>query len=344
MIEARIPDNEQERLLCLRNLKILDTPIEERFERITRMVCRALQVPLAGVSLVDEARQWFKSIQGSRVLETPRKLAFCSHAILKDELMLVPDATLDERFSDNPFVSDSPNIRFYAGQPISLSKDLRLGTLCAMDYRPRELSPYDLQTLRDLGRVVESELAAVALSEEQIRLIQELDQFQKEARIYGLTRLWNRTGIENLLSREWNAALRKGSPIALVMVDFDDFKKINDTHGHPVGDEVIRNGSHLLLTSLRSYDAVGRWGGDEFLIVLPGCTKEETMMTLNRIQSHIASNPLPTAAGPIKITLSMGATSVIPKHGDTLEQLIKKADDELLKAKRNGKGHSEIAV
>ena len=126
MIEAELPVNEKERLVSLRNLNVLDTPLEERFERITRMVCRALNVPIAGISLVDEARQWFKSIQGITTSETPRSIAFCSHAILKDELMVIPDATEDVRFVDNPLVTGDPNIRFYAGQPLSLSADIRL--------------------------------------------------------------------------------------------------------------------------------------------------------------------------------------------------------------------------
>lgn len=344
MIVAELPKNEPERLASLRQLNILDTPLEERFERITRIVCRALNVPVAAISLIDESRQWFKSVQGLDISETPRDVAFCAHAILQDEALVVPDTTLDIRFSGNPLVTKNPRIRFYAGQPLSLSAGVRLGTLCAIDNKPRELSAAESELMRDLARMVEAELAAVALSEEQIKLIQELDQSQRDASIDSLTRLWNRKGIEGLLYREWNFALRKGFPIALAMVDFDEFKQINDEYGHPVGDRVIRDGSHMMLTALRSYDAVGRWGGDEFMIVLPGCSKEEMALSLSRIQLETSRTPILTAQGPIHITLSMGAASVIPKGDDTIEQLIKIADDELLKAKRNGKGRVEIAV
>ncbi len=344
MIEAELPKNESERLNSLRRLNILDTPLEERFERITRIVCRVLNVPIAAISLIDESRQWFKSIQGLTASETPREIAFCSHAILKNEILVVPDATLDARFSDNPLVIKDPSIRFYAGHPLSLSDDVCLGTLCAIDSKPRDLSPSEAEILRDLARIVETELANVALSSEQIKLIEELDQSQREARIDNLTRLWNRKGIEGLLHREFDFALRKGFPIALVMVDFDDFKKINDTYGHIVGDEVLRGGSHMLLSALRSYDAVGRWGGDEFMIVLPGCTKEVTALALKRIQMEISRNPVLTSQGPIQITLSMGAASIIPKESAPVEKLIKEADDELLKAKRNGKGRAEMAA
>lgn len=105
-MEAKLPQNEEQRLAVLRQLNILDTPIEERFERITRMVCRSLKVPIAAISIVDESRQWFKSIQGLNASETPREIAFCAHAILRDELLLVEDATQDERFADNPLVTD----------------------------------------------------------------------------------------------------------------------------------------------------------------------------------------------------------------------------------------------
>ena len=113
-MKAELPKNEKERLAALKQLNILDTPLEERFERITRIVARSLNVPIAAISLIDESRQWFKSIQGLSDSETSRDVAFCAHAILDDELLLIPDATQDERFANNPLVTEKPFIRFYA--------------------------------------------------------------------------------------------------------------------------------------------------------------------------------------------------------------------------------------
>lgn len=344
MMKAELPQNEKERLAALKQLNILDTPLEERFDRITRIVARSLNVPIAAISLIDESRQWFKSIQGLTLIETPRDIAFCAHAILGDELLLVPDATQDERFANNPLVTDKPFIRFYAGYPLSLSKDIRVGTLCVIDHVARELSPEDLAILHDLAKMVESELIAFALSNVQIALVQELGELERIAMLDSVTRLWNRLGIDTLLRREWEYAVRKNSPIAIVMIDFDNFKRINDTYGHLVGDEVLQGCSRLILSSLRSSDVVGRWGGDEFMVVLPGADHEQAIMILQRILDVIAQEIIITSSGAIKISVSMGGVIVIPsQQGEPVEYWVSKADDELMKAKRSGKGQFQFA-
>lgn len=118
LLEPAFPLDEANRLATLRGLNILDTPPEERFDRLTRLAQQLINVPIAVVSLVDSNRQWFKSCQGLDASETPRNISFCGHAILDNELFVIPDALLDTRFSDNPLVTGAPNIRFYAGQPL----------------------------------------------------------------------------------------------------------------------------------------------------------------------------------------------------------------------------------
>jgi len=117
MKKAPLPVNEEQRLAALRALCILDTPPEERFDRITRLAKKLFEVPIALITLVDAERQWFKSCQGLRVRETPRDISFCGHAILSQEGLVVPDTLLDERFADNPMVLGEAGIRFYAGRP-----------------------------------------------------------------------------------------------------------------------------------------------------------------------------------------------------------------------------------
>ncbi|MEO8118431.1 MAG: PAS domain S-box protein [Rhodoferax sp.] len=158
MPQAALALNETERLELLHSLDLLDTPAEPAFDCITRLVARTLQVPIALVSLVDTNRQWFKSQIGLNVCETPREFAFCAHAILQDSPMIVADATKDPRFGDNPLVNGEPNIRFYAGTPIRTSDGTALGTLCAIDTKPRILSQDELDTLRDLADLVSKEI------------------------------------------------------------------------------------------------------------------------------------------------------------------------------------------
>jgi ribonuclease BN (tRNA processing enzyme)/CheY-like chemotaxis protein len=153
-----VPEGEERRLEALHGLGILDTEPEERFDRLTRLVAALFDVPIALVSLVDKDRQWLKSCHGLAARETPREVSFCAHAILGREVMVVPDALQDPRFADNPLVTGEPRIRFYAGYLLVLPCGSRVGTLCIVDTRPRQLDGAAVQLLRDFGGLVEQEL------------------------------------------------------------------------------------------------------------------------------------------------------------------------------------------
>jgi PAS domain S-box-containing protein len=152
------PVDEFERLSALCRLNLLDTPPDERFDRITRTAQRLFNVPIALVTLVDSNRQWFKSRAGLAVTETPRKVAFCAHAILEKEAFVVLDAGTDPRFSDNPLVTGEPRVCFYAGMPIFESHGWPIGTLCLIDHVPRSFSQADTDALRDLAMWTETEV------------------------------------------------------------------------------------------------------------------------------------------------------------------------------------------
>jgi GAF domain-containing protein len=159
MIPAPIPEDEQSRLDALHALLILDTPPEERFDRIVAFAAREFQVPIALVSLVDGDRQWFKGRVGLDVCETSRDISFCGHTILDDGLLVVEDALHDPRFHDNPLVTDGPGIRFYAGVPLTLPSGHRIGSLCIIDSEPRDFDALDRKILRSLRDLVVQELA-----------------------------------------------------------------------------------------------------------------------------------------------------------------------------------------
>lgn len=152
---------EAARLSALHRLNILDTPHEERFDRITRTATRLFDVPIALVSLVDENRQWFKSCVGLDMSETPRSMSFCAYAIRRDDIFVIADALQDIRFADNPLVTGHPHIRFYAGCPVSGADGSKLGTLCILDQKPRDLTADDAAALRDLAAWAQLELGVI---------------------------------------------------------------------------------------------------------------------------------------------------------------------------------------
>lgn len=156
MIPAK-PENEQKRLETLWGYEILDTKPETAFDDLTFLASYVCETPVALISLVDADRQWFKSKVGVSVLETSRDIAFCASAILQSEVFIVPDASQDERFADNPLVVADPKIRFYAGTPL-IAQGQALGTLCVVDRVRRELRPEQLEALRALGRQVVAQL------------------------------------------------------------------------------------------------------------------------------------------------------------------------------------------
>jgi GAF domain-containing protein len=153
-MKAPIPDDEAERLAALSEYHILDTSAEQAYDDITALAAYLCDVPIAMISLVDESRQWFKSRVGLNQRETPRDVAFCAHAILQSDPLIVRDALKDARFADSALVTRSPHIRFYAGFPLATPEGFTLGTLCAIDRKPRLLSPEQKRAMQALARQV----------------------------------------------------------------------------------------------------------------------------------------------------------------------------------------------
>lgn len=305
---------ESTRLAQLRALALLDTDAEERFDRVTRLAQRLFGVPIALVSLVDADRQWFKSRQGLDVGETPRESSFCAHAILGEGVMQVEDATTDPRFFENPLVLGAPEIRFYAGAPIEGPGGAKLGTLCIIDREPRELSVDDMGLLQDLAEMVEREIAAAHLATED-----------------GLTGLTNRRGFDVLGAAILEICRGRGLPAVLAYLDLDDFKRVNDRHGHDIGDAALREFTGLLGDAFRGSDVIARMGGDEFAVLLVGATDgQEAIARLH----HALTARNEREGARYRLWASAGVVAFDPASSESLAQLVARADARMFEGKR----------
>lgn len=318
-----IPPDETLRLATLRSLHILDTPTEERFDRLTRLAKRLFDVPIALVSLVDANRQWFKACEGLDLAEAPRNTSFCGHAIAGDGILLVPDARQDPRFHDNPMVTGEPHIRFYAGCPLVAHNGTKLGTLCLIDRQPRTFDDDDRALLHDLARMAEQELAAVHLAS--------MDE---------LTALSNRRGFTVLSQHAIELCRRLERPATLVFFDMDGFKPINDQFGHAEGDRALTAFGAALRMAFRDSDVVGRLGGDEFAALLTNTDANGCGEALARLHGNVDAWNAQNARG-YSLRFSVGLTEFDPSRHATVHELLAQADAAMYadKAQRKATRH-----
>ncbi len=250
------------RLAALDSLHLIHSPAEERFNRITSLACRIFDVPTALISLVTHDLQWFKAAQGLDADRTARSISFCGHAIQTDDLFLVTDARKHPDFADNPLVTGPPHLRFYAGEPLHY-QGRRLGTLCLIDSKPRELSQQDRDTLRQLARWVENELAICVLSPAQQSLLASIEEEGRNDLIDPQTRCWNRTALDQLWPAE--NTQHQGAErtvFALRPVLDDTTAPPPETH-----DGLLATLCKEIRATIRPQDLLARYGVDSLLLL-----------------------------------------------------------------------------
>lgn len=311
--------DERSRLAALARYDILDTPPEDAFDRVTRIVRRALRVPMATVTFIDAHRQWFKSRQGISASEGERNIALCDFAIRQREPLIVPDTHKDDRFSANPLVTGEPRLRFYAGVPLRDPNGYELGTLCAMDTVPRELGNDELEMLTDLSRVVMSEMELRVLASED-----------------SLTGTLSRRSFRAEASKALALAQRHHHDVSCILFDLDHFKSVNDTYGHPVGDIVLADTAAVCRSLLRESDIFGRMGGEEFAILLPHTGKHASAAVAEKLREAISAQLFTANERTFKVTASMGVVTAVQGRL-VLDAMLKLADDGLYRAKASGR-------
>ncbi|WP_165933808.1 sensor domain-containing diguanylate cyclase [Aquabacter spiritensis] len=307
----------------LHSMNVLDTPPEETFDRITRLASASIGVPIALVSLVDEDRQWFKSVCGLDMRETPIAHSFCGHAVEGNDPLIIPDATRDARFADNPFVVGEEAIRFYAGVPLRSSEGVRVGTVCVLDRIPRTLTAKQLEILRDL--------AAITAHELELRRVASTD---------ALTGAWNRRMLDMVATNEFNRARRVGRPFSVAIVDIDHFKLVNDRFGHEAGDGALFAFADIFRKVMRTEDWLFRIGGEEFAAVLIGAGRNAAADAMDRFRREIAGRAFVADRGTFTLTMSGAVAQAANDDGTpaaTLPQLLDIVDRGLYRAKSEGR-------
>jgi diguanylate cyclase (GGDEF)-like protein len=464
-------EDERYRLGVLASLDLLDTPPEAEFDAIVALARHILHCPMALISLLDDHRQWFKARCGLDDAETPRDRAFCDHAIRSDTLMVVPDASLDPRFAQNPFVTGPAHVRFYAGVPIRISLDdgsppAALGTLCVIDTHPRTLSDTEATMLHHLARLTETLIRgrlhigdalrygearrsdAARLGRQHRQLVQaeriagigswrivlgaellewseqvfaihdlpvgptpamlpameffppharaalsaaitatidtgapfdveadfvsakgiakrvrsmgelecidgqptaligvfldvtaqhEMEQaLRRSANQDALTNIANRAGFNSALDAAMASAEAEATPLALVLIDLDGFKQVNDIHGHIAGDELLQGIARRLQMPYLNGCVPARLGGDEFALIVSQRGACDGIDALVERLLAALRRPVDICAGQVAVSGTVGIGWL--EQGITRRELMHRADLALYEAKRAGKG------
>ncbi|HEX8382493.1 MAG TPA: sensor domain-containing diguanylate cyclase [Sphingomonas sp.] len=325
MTDAPLLD-EEARLSALHRYDVLDSAPEAQFDKIVDLVRTVFRVPIATVTLVAQDRQWFKARLGLAASETPRGVSFCTHTIQQREALVVPDAHADPRFASSPLVVGDPFVRSYAGVPLRTPDGYNVGALCAMDTQPRDFSPAEIAILANF--------ASLVVDEFELRQIARRDQ---------LTGALTRRGFVEQAAKEIARHQRYGRPGSLLMLDVDHFKSVNDTYGHPAGDQVLRLLADLCGEAMRPNDVLGRIGGEEFALLLPETDAAEALVAADRFRALIAARPFTLADGTaLPITASFGVAE-LNRDIDGVDSWLAAADAPLYAAKRGGRNRCCLA-
>lgn len=342
-MQAPRPEDEAERLKSLQHLRVLDTAHEERFDRITRLAARVFDAPVSTLGFIDAERLWFKSVHGLALREAARDASFCAHTILDDEPLIIGDTKADPRWAGYPTVWGEPHIRFYMGHPLHAADGRRVGSLCVVDYRPHSVSESDVQTLRDLASWAQTELLLPRSRSSQLEVVFERERLDAHPRVDSITRFWRASAIREILDRELVRAKQEKQPVGLMLVGIDGDDRPVVKQGRIRGDLVLSEVSHAVRTVVRPYDSLGRWGDNEFLVVLPGADLARAAVAAERIRQARALSRVETSSGPVRATITIAVGSTSDDEDASSEQLLAAVTEALRLARLSGGNRTRLA-
>jgi len=310
---------ETERLEALERLDVVDAPRDEAFDRLARLVRSIFDVPMSLVSVIDAHRQLHKASEGLSGSEVERRSTFCTHTIQSDSPLIVQDTHLDPRFAQNPSVTDGPRVRFYAGAPLTTVDGHNIGTLCAMDVKPRSFGPRDVAILK--------ELADLAMDQIDLRRLASIDP---------LTGAMTRRAFCAAGRRAVALAMRHKHNLSLIYFDLDHFKVVNDDFGHAAGDSVLAGIGLAVAGSVRESEVFGRLGGEEFALLLPHTDRRGAIEVAERLRSILSGLPFEPDGRSHPISASFGVATLDLETQD-IDALLDHADAAMYEAKAAGR-------
>lgn len=340
------------RLAAVQRTGLLDSPPEETFDRLTRLASRLTGAPVVFVSLLDQGRDYHKSLV-SPVAEAPGASrdrmgrTFCHYVAVTKVPLVIEDATLLPVFRDLPSVK-AMGVRAYAGVPLLTQEGDTLGTFSAIDFAPRHWTEQDMDVLTEFAHSALREIrlrmalqhadAANRQLVEQIQRVGELNMKLEElATTDPLTGLRNRRAFDSHMAQELAIVQRRGSPLSLLMLDIDHFKRVNDALGHDGGDRVLQAIAGHLKDCARTVDVVARVGGEEFAVILPSTDEAGAHEVGERMRQAVENGPW----DQMPVTISVGVATLV--DGEDAERIYGRADAALYAAKQAGRNQVKAA-
>ncbi|MFC3581880.1 putative bifunctional diguanylate cyclase/phosphodiesterase [Sphingomonas hylomeconis] len=321
---------ETERLAAIADYGLVGSSSDPEFDHIVELAASLFDVPTSLISIVEQDRQFFAARIGLEADATPRDMSFCAHTLDLDGAMVVPDASLDPRFAQNPLVLGPPYIRFYAGAPLTVASGHTLGTLCIISPEPRHLDAHHVRQLEGLAQVLVDRLELRRsdfqhqINERRLAQLAHVDQ---------LTGLHNRTRFHELAS-----GLIATTPISTVLLfDLDGFKDVNDVLGHATGDSLLAAVGDRLRSEAKDDYLLARLGGDEFALLIPGIGDPREAHRIAIDLRNAFRRIFIIDGEELQLDTSVGI-AVSPHHGRTIEALLIAADLALYRAKSQGGG------
>ncbi len=356
--------SETERLRALSEYGLDARRALPSLDPVVRIASRMFNMPVSAINMIGSDHVFFAASTGFEETDMRRDVSFCAHAVLQDDVMVVPDARLDDRFHDNPLVCGAASIRFYAGVPLNSPEGHPLGALCVIDTEPHsDFSDEDKDRLRELARMASDrlELRRVEVNAERARKISDLASVERQTHLAArragadsspmrhdedarkFTGFDPLTGLANrgVFYRRVEEVLARPSPAAILMLDLDGFKDINDTLGHAIGDAILRELAARLERTADPCDTVARLGSDEFAILQQDAGDLTQATELAQLALARIAEPFHIGGQELRLTASCGV-AIAPLHAHEALELVGNADLALVKAKAVGRGRVSV--